>query len=89
MADDDGPDAELAALREHIDLLVDAIENADLDALDQVSIWHDLAERASVRRQDWVSEARVDGCTWEEIGAALDTSRQAAQQRYGRAVKDR
>jgi len=89
MATDDGPDAELAALREHIDLLVDAIENADLDALDQVSIWHDLAERASVRRQDWVSEARVDGCTWEEIGAALDTSRQAAQQRYCRAVKER
>ena len=30
-----------------------------------------------------ISSARSAGCTWEAIGHVLDTSRQAAQQRYG------
>jgi hypothetical protein len=32
----------------------------------------------------YVTLARKDGYTWKQIGDALDISRQAAQQRYGR-----
>lgn len=31
-----------------------------------------------------VEEARERGASWAEIGAALDVSKQAAQQRYGK-----
>lgn len=33
-----------------------------------------------------VASARGAGCTWEQVGAVLGMTRQAAQQRYGRAA---
>lgn len=31
-----------------------------------------------------VANARIDGATWEQIATALGTTKQAAQQRFGR-----
>ncbi len=39
--------------------------------------------RSQVELADAVSEARGHGHTWTQIAAMLDTSRQAAQERYG------
>lgn len=49
-----------------------------------VTARHDLAA-AEQRLRDAVAEARAAGDSWTIIGAALDISRQAAQQRFGRA----
>lgn len=40
--------------------------------------------RAEQELRDAVAAARDDGVSWTVIGAALDTTRQAAQQRFGR-----
>ena len=39
---------------------------------------------AESRLREAVLEARADGDSWTVIGAALDVSKQAAQQRFGR-----
>ncbi len=44
-----------------------------------------LAEEAIERA---VADMRGDGCSWAKIGVALGVSKQAAQQRYGRASGD-
>jgi len=44
-----------------------------------------LAEHAiEYARRGVIEDARADGWTWQQIGDALGTTRQNAQQRYGR-----
>ena len=80
-------------LRDH---LAHAIEAADPTLADRLS--HDaqahleLVALARAARAETdvllaaaVTSARGAGCTWEQVGAILGMTRQAAQQRYGRA----
>jgi hypothetical protein len=53
---------------------------AALDALAAVLELETFLERTT---DDLALAARRDGATWEQIGSALGTSRQAAQQRWG------
>lgn len=51
-----------------------------LDMMGAVRLVELFADQA---RHAIVTEARAEGRTWAEIGDALGTTRQAAQQRYG------
>ena len=86
--DEARPATVLASIREQIDVTLTAIDDADLDVIDRLGILQDLVERASAARTDTVGEAWEDGHTWGEIGVTLGVSRQAAQKRYGQAVKE-
>ena len=52
-----------------------------LDMLGRIRLVELAADQA---RRAIVAEARADGSTWQEIGDALGTSRQAAQERFTR-----
>jgi hypothetical protein len=88
--------ASTTTLRDH---LAGAIEAADPTLADRLS--HDaqahleLVALARAARSETdvllaaaVTSARGAGCTWEQVGAILGMTRQAAQQRYGRAQHD-
>lgn len=49
--------------------------------LDLASVAHD-AERLRRRTDDLARAARAAGASWDEIGAALGISKQAAHRRY-------
>jgi hypothetical protein len=79
-------------LRQH---LSDAIHQADptlaarleteMDAhLDLIALVRAADAETDALLRAAVQSARSAGCTWEAIGAVLDLSRQAAQQRYGK-----
>jgi len=44
---------------------------------------HRDAEHASVARASMVRQARLFGATWDQIGEALNMTRQAAHKRFG------
>jgi hypothetical protein len=75
-----------AALLDALEALYVAANAASTHPLDALET---LAEIKSVTTSvvTWqtVQEARAAGSTWAEIGTALGTSRQAAQERYGDA----
>jgi hypothetical protein len=75
-----------AALLDALDSLYAAANQPATHPLDALET---LAEIKSVTTSvvTWqtVQEARAAGSTWAEIGTALGTSRQAAQERYGDA----
>jgi hypothetical protein len=58
------------------------------DALDAVlkhlSVHHRTAEAATQNRIDAVDMARKMGATWDEVGAAMNMTRQAAHKRFGK-----
>lgn len=76
------------------DDLEDFLDNVDVnpnDARDAVHFRRILAAKAAVTEADAeltaaVLAARAAGDTWDIIGAALGTSRQAAYQRYGKLI---
>ena len=53
-------------------------------ALDDVRRHYLSAESARHELEAAIVRARRKGATWAEIGAAMDVSRQAAAQRYGK-----
>lgn len=55
--------------------------------LAQVRMAHVHAEAAVEIRNTALRMARAGGCTWTELGEAMDMSRQAANRRFG-AVAD-
>ncbi|HEX6447039.1 MAG TPA: DUF3887 domain-containing protein [Streptosporangiales bacterium] len=57
--------------------------------LDAVAAARRLAELVDAVLRDSVDRARRAGHTWQEVGAVLGTTRQAAFQRFGRAVDPR
>ena len=73
------------------DLLgLDEVNPATHPARDAIHFRRILAARtqlaaAEQELRDAVDAARAAGDSWTVIGAALDTSRQAAQQRFGRS----
>ena len=59
------------------------------DSLGAVGAARELAGAAHAARQAAVDQARAEGRSWKEVGDALDTTRQAAFQRFGRPVDPR
>lgn len=57
--------------------------------LDAVAAARRLAELVDAVLRESVDRARRAGHTWQEVGAVLGTTRQAAFQRFGRAVDPR
>lgn len=72
----------------HDDTGLDAIEPATHPGRDAAHFRHIVAARAGVAQaetelREAVRAARAAGDSWTVIGAALEISRQAAQQRFG------
>ena len=87
-------DAELATgLSETAAALVDALRHADAGhvpaELNTVRLAARMRAVADDALQQCVDRARSAGHTWQEIGDALGTSRQAAFQRFGKPVNPR
>ncbi|MGW0230528.1 hypothetical protein ACWDWO_19615 [Actinopolymorpha singaporensis] len=62
------------------DTLVDTLRAKDpLDALGQIAA---LERRLDAETEIQVRRARVQGCSWEVIAAALGVSRQAVHKRF-------
>jgi hypothetical protein len=57
--------------------------------LTAIAAARELDAAASAALQETVDRARAAGHSWREIGAVLETSRQAAFQRFGRPVDPR
>ncbi|MDR2723338.1 MAG: hypothetical protein LBB54_06400 [Cellulomonadaceae bacterium] len=76
-------------IRDDVDAWVDSLDPASIDMRDAVHFRRIIAARQAVANADAelraaVAAARDAGDSWAIIGAALDTSRQAAFQRFGR-----
>jgi hypothetical protein len=92
------PDAHSAAptLRDHLAAALEAAdptlgERLARDAgahLELVALARAARSETDVLLAAAVESARGAGCTWEQIGAVLGMTRQAAQQRYGRPAPD-
>ena len=89
MSELDGPDASAherlgALLEQNIEVVLTALrdEGSPLEGLTAAIALDDAVEGAI---QAFVSDARAAGHTWQKIGELLAISRQAAQQRFGRA----
>ena len=52
--------------------------------LSQISMLDELQAAINTTIKDLVGDAREGGASWAKIGDALSTTKQAAQQRYGR-----
>lgn len=52
--------------------------------LAQLSALDDLQSAINATIKDLVGDAREAGASWSQVGDALSTTKQAAQQRYGR-----
>lgn len=50
--------------------------------LTQIGALHELQSVANNTVRDYVDDARAEHASWTQIGDALDTSKQAAQQKY-------
>lgn len=73
-------------LNDKIDNLAELLSGIDATyrgGLDTVQALRMIAETANSALTQAVAQARAEGATWDQIGRALDTTRQAAQQRYG------
>lgn len=68
-----------------LDVLIgcaEGVANAD-DLLNMIGSVRLVELAAAQARRAIVTEARAGGFTWQEIGDALGTTRQAAQMRFG------
>lgn len=64
--------------------LISGIDPTYRGGLDTVQALRMIAETAQSALTNAVEQARTEQATWAQLGDALGTSRQAAQQRYGR-----
>ena len=79
------------SLRDHLAAALDAAApdlaqrlDSELEAhLELVALARDAHGETATLLRAAVSSARGVGCTWEQVGAVLGMSRQAAQQRFG------
>jgi hypothetical protein len=57
--------------------------HASPDVLDQLDYLRRLRGQTEERIGEWARKARDEGHSWSDIGEALNTTKQGAQQRYG------
>ncbi|MEJ6537445.1 MAG: hypothetical protein QNL98_09465 [Mycobacterium sp.] len=74
-----------------LDAWLDSIEPDPADARDATNIRRIIAANEALSAADdelraAVVSARAAGDTWDAIGVALGTSRQAAYQRFGKSI---
>lgn len=74
--------AALATLAEVTTNCVDGYTSGKTDPLDTLGQLRLVELAVQQARRAVVERARDDGYTWEELGDALGTTRQAAQQRF-------
>ena len=91
MVDAPGPSDSLAvAVREAAQRLLGELSGqGNGSPLDVVTAARELSTAATAAMQAAVDRARAAGHSWREIGDVLDTTRQAAFQRFGRPVDPR
>ena len=67
--------------------LIASVEESGDDPLQRIeaaaTIREQIEELSDELLDHFVKQARVDGCSWAQIGEALGVTRQAAQQRHG------
>ncbi len=85
----DGLTTPRADLEAALALLVDGELHNRPSAAAQVAAARDVREHADRVLAAAVAQARAAGCTWQEIGDVLGTTRQAAFQRFGRPIDPR
>ena len=56
--------------------------------LQGVAMWNRTAEASNMNRIESIMMALDFGGTWEHVGKAMGMSRQAANKRFGQAVKE-
>ena len=83
--------AEVETDKQDLDAWLDSIEPDPADARDATHIRRIIAANEALSAADEelraaVSSARAAGDTWDAIGVALGTSRQAAYQRFGKPI---
>jgi hypothetical protein len=84
------PDPVAAAVRNAAQRLLGELAGQGTDSpLDVVAAARELSAAATAAMQSAVDRARAAGHSWREIGDVLDTTRQAAFQRFGRPVDPR
>lgn len=76
-------------VRDAADRVTAELGRKDSGALAGVVAARDLSAAAAAALQAAVDRARSAGRSWKEIGAALETTRQAAFQRFGRPIDPR
>ena len=70
-------------------ILAAPVLNSEIEPLDLVRAAHEIRDGAEALMAAAVQQAREAGRTWQEIGAVLGVSRQAAFQRYGKPIDPR
>jgi len=83
--------AEVETDEQDFDAWLDSIEPDPADARDATHIRRIIAANEALSAADEelraaVASARAAGDTWDAIGVALGTSRQAAYQRFGKPI---
>jgi len=68
-------------LHAEVAVLADPGERAPVQLLHDARWLQDTVDKAM---RQLVDDARADGATWQQIGDALGTTRQAAQMRFGK-----
>jgi Protein of unknown function (DUF3887) len=82
-------DPVLVSAREAADRVVAELGQPGTGTLAGVSAARDLSAAAAAALQAAVDRARTAGHSWKEIGDVLETTRQAAFQRFGRPLDPR
>lgn len=84
-----GQPTPVADVQSAADRLASAMDPGVSSPLAAVEAARELSAAAATALQAIVDRARAAGHSWKEIGDVLDTSRQAAFQRFGRPVDPR
>ncbi len=82
-------DPVVTGVRDAADRVVADLSRAGASTLRAVAAARDLSAAAGTALQAAVDRARAAGHSWKEIGDVLETTRQAAFQRFGRPVDPR
>jgi hypothetical protein len=70
-------------------MLAAPVLEGESDPIASIRAARDVQERAEALMAEAVRHARDAGCTWQDIGAVLGVSRQAAFQRFGKPIDPR
>ena len=70
------------AIPRHLQPNYDALVDRETPTLDRLSALYSVTVNLDDFQKTLVNTARTESATWEQIGAALSVTKQAAQKRY-------